>query len=80
MNTHQHCRKAKEVQPRVVEWRRYFHENPEPALKEFKTAKKVEETLKSFGIETRMMAGGIAVRGFLKGGKSRENHRPARRH
>jgi amidohydrolase len=60
--------KAKEVQPRVVEWRRYFHENPEPALKEFKTAKKVEETLKSFGIETRMMAGGIAVRGFLKGG------------
>ena len=61
--------KAREVQPKVVEWRRYFHENPEPALKEIKTAKKVEETLKSFGIETRMMAGGIAVRGFLKGEK-----------
>jgi amidohydrolase len=29
----------------------------------------VEETLKSFGTETRLMAGGIAVRGFLKGGK-----------
>ncbi len=60
---------AKKVQPLVVEWRRYFHENPEPALKEFQTAKKVEETLRSFGIETRMMAGGIAVRGLLQGGK-----------
>ena len=60
---------AKKVQPLVVEWRRYFHENPEPALKEFQTAKKVAETLRSFGIETRMMAGGIAVRGFLQGGK-----------
>jgi len=61
--------KAKEVQPKVVEWRRHFHENPEPALQEFATAKKVEEILKSFGIETQMMAGGIAVRGFLQGGK-----------
>jgi len=61
--------KAREVQQRVVEWRRYFHENPEPALKEFRTAKKVEETLRSFKIETKMMAGGIAVRGFLRGGK-----------
>jgi amidohydrolase len=60
--------KAKEMESKIVEWRRYFHENPEPALKEFKTAKKVEETLKGFGIETQMMAGGIAVRGFLKGG------------
>lgn len=61
--------KAKALQPKLVEWRRYFHQHPEPALKEFNTAKKVEEVLKGFGIETRMMAGGIAVRGFLKGYK-----------
>jgi amidohydrolase len=60
--------KAREIQPQVIMWRRHFHENPEPALKEFQTARKIEETLNGFGIETRMMAGGIAVRGFLQGG------------
>jgi len=61
--------KAKELQPRIVEWRRDFHQHPEVALKEFNTAKKVEKILRGFGIETKMMVNGTAVRGFLKGSK-----------
>lgn len=59
--------KAKELQPKIIEWRRDFHQHPEVALKEFNTAKKVEKILQGFGIETRMMVNGTAVRGFLKG-------------
>ena len=34
----------------MVEWRHYFHENPELAYKEVNTSKKVVELLKRFGI------------------------------
>lgn len=45
-----------EVNPKVVEWRRYFHEYPELGNREFNTSKKVEETLQRLGISTRKMA------------------------
>lgn len=61
--------KAKELQPKIVEWRRDFHQHPEVALKELNTAKKVEKILKGFGIETKMMVNGTGVRGYLKGSK-----------
>lgn len=53
---------------KVVEWRRYFHQNPELSNREFNTAKKVEAHLKQLGIETRILAG-TGVVGVLKGGK-----------
>jgi amidohydrolase len=59
---------VKEATPRVVEWRRYFHQNPELSNREFNTAKKVEELLKQWGIATRRVAG-TGVVGVLKGGK-----------
>ena len=34
----------------MIEWRHYFHENPELAYKEFNTSKKIVEILKGFGI------------------------------
>jgi len=34
----------------IVGLRRYFHANPEPSLKEYKTAVKIEEELKALGI------------------------------
>lgn len=61
--------KAKELQPKIIEWRRDFHQHPEVALKEFNTAKKVEKILRGFGIETKMMVNGTGVRGYLKGSK-----------
>ncbi|WP_026763512.1 amidohydrolase [Sediminibacterium salmoneum] len=57
-----------EVTPKVVEWRRYFHEYPELGNREFNTSNKVEETLQRLGISTKKIAktGIVAV---LKGGK-----------
>lgn len=40
----------------AIEMRRYFHQNPEPSLKEFATAKKIQEELDSFGIENKIIA------------------------
>lgn len=59
---------VKAATPRVVEWRRYFHQNPELSNREFNTAKKVEELLAQWGITTRRVAG-TGVVGVLKGGK-----------
>ncbi len=53
---------------KVIEWRRYFHQNPELSNREYNTAKKIEAFLKQLGIETRTMAG-TGVVGVLKGGK-----------
>ncbi len=58
----------KDATPKVVEWRRYFHQNPELSNREFNTAKKIEAFLKQLGIETRILAG-TGVVGVLKGGK-----------
>ena len=58
-----------EVTPKVVEWRRYFHEHPELGNREFNTSKKVEETLQRLGISTRKVAK-TGIVGVLKGGKS----------
>jgi len=59
---------VKEETPKVVEWRRYFHQHPELSNREFNTAKRIEAELKQMGIETRTMAG-TGVVGILKGGK-----------
>ena len=58
----------KDETPKVIEWRRYFHQNPELSNREYNTAKKIEAHLKQLGIETRTMAG-TGVVGVLKGGK-----------
>jgi amidohydrolase len=54
--------------PKIIEWRRYFHQNPELSNREFNTAKKIEAHLKQLGIDTRIVAG-TGVVGVLKGGK-----------
>ncbi len=59
---------VKEETPKLVEWRRYFHQNPELSNREYNTAKKIETILKELGIETRTIAG-TGVVGMLKGGK-----------
>lgn len=54
--------------PKVIEWRRYFHQHPELSNREYNTAKKVEAFLQELGIETRRLAG-TGVVGVLKGGR-----------
>ncbi len=57
------------VEPKVIEWRRYFHEHPELSNREFETAKKIAAHLKSLGIEVQTGVAHTGVIGILKGGK-----------
>lgn len=50
----------------VIKLRRYFHENPEPSWKEFKTSKRIKEELQSMDIPYVEMAG-TGVVGTIKG-------------
>ncbi len=60
--------KSKGIQSKVVEWRRYLHQNPELSNRETNTQKYILEHLKKLGIETQTMAR-TGVVGILKGGK-----------
>ena len=60
---------AKEIESRVIEWRRHFHQNPELSNNEFKTAAFVAEHLKKLGIEVKMGVAKTGVVGLLKTGK-----------
>nr|WKN37635.1 amidohydrolase [Tunicatimonas sp. TK19036] len=62
-------KKAKEIEEQVVAWRRDFHEHPELSNREFRTAEKVAEHLKSLGIEVTTEVAHTGVIGILKGGK-----------
>lgn len=62
-------KQAKEIEPRMIEWRRNFHQNPELSNREFKTAAKVAEHLKALGIEVQTGVAHTGVVGILKGGK-----------
>ena len=62
-------RLAKRIEPKVIEWRHYFHQNPELSNREFNTAKKIEEHLRSLGLKVETGVAKTGVVGVLKGGK-----------
>ena len=55
------------VMPQVVEWRRHLHQYPELSNREFKTAKYVENHLRSLGLEVKTGVAKTGVIGILKG-------------
>ncbi|QNJ99173.1 N-acyl-L-amino acid amidohydrolase [Constantimarinum furrinae] len=57
------------IEEQVIEWRRYFHENPELSNREFKTAEKIATHLKSLGMEVQTGIAITGVVGILKGDK-----------
>ncbi len=57
------------IEPKVIAWRRDFHEHPELSNREFHTAEKVAAHLKSLGLEVRTGVAKTGVVGILKGGK-----------
>ncbi|QCK13600.1 amidohydrolase [Mangrovivirga cuniculi] len=61
--------KAEEIEQKVIELRRYFHQNPELSNREFKTAEKIANHLRSLGIEVQTGVAKTGVVGILKGGK-----------
>lgn len=60
---------AGKILPKVIEWRRFIHQNPELSNREFKTAKYVENHLRSLGLEVRTGIAKTGVVGILKGGQ-----------
>jgi len=57
------------VESKVIEWRRDFHEHPELSNREFETAKKIAAHLKSLGMDVQTGVAHTGVIGILKGGK-----------
>jgi amidohydrolase len=61
--------KALAIQPKLTEWRRHLHQNPELGNREFKTAAYIVEHLKSLGLDIQTGVGKTGVVAILKGGK-----------
>ncbi len=57
------------IEPAVIAWRRDFHEHPELANHENRTAQIVAEQLRSFGIEVRTGVAHTGVIGVLRGAR-----------
>lgn len=57
------------ITPKVVEWRRYFHEHPELSNREVKTGAYIADYLKSLGLEVKTQVAKNGVVAILKGGK-----------
>lgn len=60
---------ANEIESRVIQWRRDFHQHPELGNREFKTGAKLAEHLKSLGIQVQYPVAKTGVVGILQGGK-----------
>ena len=60
---------SKEIEPKVIAWRRDFHQHPELGNQEVRTAKIVADHLRSLGIEVQEKVAFTGVIGVLKGGK-----------
>jgi amidohydrolase len=62
-------RRAAEIQPRLVEWRRDFHQHPELSNREVRTSKVVASHLTALGLEVRTGVATHGVVGVLKGAR-----------
>lgn len=60
---------ADALQPKLVEWRRDLHKNPELSNREFRTAEIVAKHLRSLGMEVQEKVAVTGVVGILRGGK-----------
>jgi amidohydrolase len=59
---------AAAVQPQVVEWRRWFHKNPELSNREFNTSARVAEILRDMGLEPQTGIAHTGVIAIIEGG------------
>ena len=56
------------LMPKVIEWRHDIHQNPELSNREYRTAKKIENHLRSLGIQVETKVAYTGVVGLIKGG------------
>lgn len=59
---------AAAVQPQVVEWRRWFHQNPELSNREFNTSARIAEILRGMGLEPQTGIAHTGVIALIEGG------------
>ncbi|GAC1383207.1 MAG: hypothetical protein NVSMB45_10340 [Ginsengibacter sp.] len=59
----------KDVTPKVIEWRRHFHQNPELSNREVNTGNYISQYLNSLGLEVKSHVANNGVVAVLKGGK-----------
>tara|TARA_R110002020_G_scaffold387546_1_gene598279 strand:+ start:86382 stop:87650 length:1269 start_codon:yes stop_codon:yes gene_type:complete len=57
------------IEPKVIEWRRDFHEHPELSNREFNTAETIAKHLKSLGLKVETGVAKTGVVGILEGKK-----------
>jgi amidohydrolase len=62
-------RLAAALEPKVIEWRRDIHQNPELGNREFRTAKLVADHLRALGVEVQTGVAHTGVVGVLRGAK-----------
>jgi amidohydrolase len=62
-------RRARELEAKVVTWRRDFHQNPELGNREFRTSKIVAEHLQKLGMDVKTNVAHTGVVGVLRGGR-----------
>lgn len=60
---------AKELEPKVIEWRRHFHQYPELSNRETKTGAYIAEHLKKLGLEVQYPVAKTGVVALLEGPK-----------
>ena len=58
-----------QIEPKVITWRRDFHEHPELGNRETRTAKIIADHLRALGLEVQTGVAHTGVVGLLKGGK-----------
>lgn len=58
-----------QVEDKVIEWRRHFHQNPELSNREFETSKTIAKFLTDLGLEVETGIAYTGVVGLLKGDK-----------
>jgi len=58
------------IEPKLIEWRRHFHQYPELSNREVKTAARIAEELKKMGLEVQTGIAHHGVVGILKGDKA----------
>ena len=62
-------RRVAAIEPKVIAWRRDFHEHPELGNRETRTAGIVADHLRALGLEVHTGVGKTGVVGILKGGR-----------
>ena len=58
-----------DTQPQVVEWRRWFHQNPELSNREFNTSARLAEILRGMGLEPKTGIAHTGLVAIIEGGK-----------